>query len=65
MNPRLAGLQSYPFEKLAQLIHGITPPPGKAPVRLSVGEPQHAAPAFVLEAMIKPLPASCLRAKTC
>jgi len=51
MNPRLAGLQSYPFEKLAQLIHGVTPPPGKAPVRLSVGEPQHAAPAFVLEAL--------------
>ncbi|UCH54125.1 MAG: succinyldiaminopimelate transaminase [Pseudomonadota bacterium] len=49
MNPRLAGLQPYPFQKLAQLIDGITPPAAKAAIKLSIGEPQHAAPSFVLE----------------
>jgi N-succinyldiaminopimelate aminotransferase len=51
MNSRLAGLQPYPFQRLAQLIEGVTPPRDKPPIRLSIGEPQHAAPAFVLEAL--------------
>ncbi len=51
MNSRLASLQPYPFQKLTQLIHGIEPPAGKTPLRLYIGEPQHAAPAFVLEAL--------------
>jgi N-succinyldiaminopimelate aminotransferase len=51
MNSRLAGLEPYPFQKLAELIRGITPPSGKTPIRLSMGEPQHAAPPFVLEAL--------------
>jgi len=51
MNSRLASLQPYPFQRLAQLIHGLTPPAGMAPIRLSMGEPQHAAPDFVLEAL--------------
>lgn len=51
MNSRLASLQPYPFQKLAQLIHGSNPPTDKTPIRLSVGEPQHAAPTFVLEAL--------------
>ncbi len=51
MNPRLQGLHSYPFEKLGQLLAGVEPPPGLAPVRLSVGEPQHAPPEFVLQAI--------------
>ncbi len=51
MNSRLASLQPYPFQKLAQLIHGSKPPTDKTPIRLSVGEPQHAAPTFVLEAL--------------
>jgi len=51
MNSRLASLQPYPFQKLAKLIQGVQPPAGKAPIRLSIGEPQHAAPAFVLEAL--------------
>jgi N-succinyldiaminopimelate aminotransferase len=51
MNSRLAGLQPYPFQKLTELIRGLTPPPGKTPIRLSLGEPQHAAPPFVLEAL--------------
>jgi len=48
MNSRLASLQPYPFQRLAQLIHGLTPPAGMTPIRLSMGEPQHAAPDFVL-----------------
>jgi N-succinyldiaminopimelate aminotransferase len=51
MNSRLAGLQPYPFQKLAELIRGLTPPSDKSAIRLSMGEPQHAAPAFVLEAL--------------
>jgi N-succinyldiaminopimelate aminotransferase len=51
MNSRLASLQRYPFEKLAELIKDVTPPANKSPIKLSMGEPQHAAPAFVLEAL--------------
>jgi N-succinyldiaminopimelate aminotransferase len=51
MNSRLAGLQPYPFQKLAELIRGLTPPNDKSAIRLSMGEPQHAAPSFVLEAL--------------
>ena len=51
MNSRLAALQPYPFQKLAGLIRGLTPPPDKSAIRLSMGEPQHAAPRFVLEAL--------------
>jgi len=51
MNSRLAGLQPYPFQKLAELTRGLTPPSGKPAIRLSMGEPQHAAPSFVLEAL--------------
>jgi N-succinyldiaminopimelate aminotransferase len=55
MNARLAGLHSYPFQKLTALLDGVTPPKDKSPIRLSIGEPQHAAPAFVLEALAKNL----------
>ncbi|MHB8741712.1 MAG: succinyldiaminopimelate transaminase [Sulfuricaulis sp.] len=51
MNSRLASLQPYPFQQLAQLIRGCNPPTHQTPIRLSVGEPQHAAPTFVLEAL--------------
>jgi len=51
MNSRLAGLQPYPFQKLAELTRGLTPSSGKPAIRLSMGEPQHAAPSFVLEAL--------------
>jgi len=51
MNSRLASLQRYPFERLAELLKGIAPPAGKSPIRMSMGEPQHAAPPFVLEAL--------------
>ena len=51
MNSRLASLQRYPFERLAELIKDVTPPASKSPIKMSMGEPQHAAPGFVLEAL--------------
>lgn len=51
MNPNLDQLQPYPFEKLRQLFEGLTPPQDKAPISLSIGEPRHPSPAFVLEAV--------------
>lgn len=47
MNPELARLHAYPFEKLAQLFRGVTPPAGLTPIALSIGEPKHPAPEFV------------------
>lgn len=47
MNPDLDRLHPYPFEKLRQLVADITPA-DKAPVALSIGEPRHPAPQFVL-----------------
>ncbi len=51
MNPDLNKLHPYPFEKLASLKQGLTPPAELAPIALSIGEPKHAAPGFVIEAM--------------
>lgn len=50
MNPKLASLQAYPFQRLARLIEGVTPA-AKPPIVLSIGEPKHPAPPFVLEAL--------------
>lgn len=49
MNSKLARLQPYPFQKLAELVQGVTPPADKAAISLAIGEPKHAAPPFVLE----------------
>lgn len=51
MNPALESLHPYPFEKLAELKAGITPPAHLEHIALSIGEPKHTPPAFVLEAM--------------
>ncbi|MDD5297064.1 MAG: succinyldiaminopimelate transaminase [Rhodocyclaceae bacterium] len=52
MNPHLAQLQPYPFEKLRQLFAGLTPVPGLKPIRLSIGEPQHPTPQFIKDALV-------------
>lgn len=54
MNPELDLLQPYPFEKLRVLLDGITPA-NKSYIALSVGEPKHAAPQFVLDALVEKL----------
>lgn len=51
MNPYLDRLQPYPFEKLRALFAGLTPPAELKPIRLSIGEPQHATPAFILQTL--------------
>src|SRR5450631_412234 len=51
MNPRLALLQPYPFEKLRLLFAGVTPNPGLKPISLGIGEPQHATPEFIKQAL--------------
>lgn len=52
MNPHLDALQPYPFEKLRRLKDGITPETDKPHISLSIGEPKHQAPQFVLDALI-------------
>jgi len=51
MNPRLDRLQPYPFERLRALFAGVTPS-ACSPIRLSIGEPQHATPEVVRSALI-------------
>ncbi len=51
MNPDLTRLQSYPFEKLAGLLEGITEPKDLKPISLSIGEPKHPTPALILDAL--------------
>lgn len=55
MNPDLLKLQAYPFEKLRQLKEGIHPPPAKTHIALSIGEPKHREPAFVVQALVDSL----------
>lgn len=50
MNPDLDRLQPYPFERLRQLFIGVTPPANLAPINLSIGEPRHPTPPFIVEA---------------
>ena len=51
MNGRLTRLAAYPFERLARLKAGITPPAALPHIAMSIGEPKHAPPAFVLDAL--------------
>ncbi len=51
MNPRLGLLQPYPFEKLRALYAPVVPPAGLRPISLSIGEPKHATPAFIEDAI--------------
>jgi N-succinyldiaminopimelate aminotransferase len=50
MNPDLKKLQPYPFEKLHALKAGCQPAV-EGHIALSIGEPKHEAPAFVLDAI--------------
>jgi N-succinyldiaminopimelate aminotransferase len=51
MNPRFAQLHPYPFEKLRQLTADITPSPAHRPISLGIGEPKHATPALIEDAI--------------
>jgi N-succinyldiaminopimelate aminotransferase len=52
MNPDLDRLQPYPFQKLSNLFKGITPNPALKPISLHIGEPKHATPPFIQQALI-------------
>ncbi|MGJ0483004.1 MAG: succinyldiaminopimelate transaminase [Methylomicrobium sp.] len=52
MTPYLRQLQPYPFEKLAALKQGVTPPAGKQHIALSIGEPAHPTPHLIQETLL-------------
>ena len=51
MNPDLQKLQPYPFQKLAALFREVQPNPDFRPISLSIGEPKHATPQFIKDAL--------------
>jgi len=55
INPDLALLQPYPFEKIRHLLAELSAA-DKSRIALSIGEPKHAAPTFVHEALVEALP---------
>jgi N-succinyldiaminopimelate aminotransferase len=55
VNSRLSALQPYPFERLRALFQGVSPPAGLKEIRLSIGEPQHATPQFIRDALMASL----------
>jgi len=55
MNSDLDRLQPYPFEKLAALKEGVTPPGGLDHIALSIGEPKHPTPGFIAEELLSHL----------
>ena len=60
MNPLLAKLQPYPFERLRQLFAGVTPNPD-SPISLGIGEPKHPTPAFIKDALAAAWRAAAIR----
>ena len=55
MNPLLARLQPYPFERLRQLHAPVTPNPALRPISLGIGEPRHATPELIKTALMASL----------
>ena len=56
MNPRLARLHPYPFERWRELAQDIVPAAHLAPISLGIGEPRHKTPALIEETMVRALP---------
>ncbi len=51
MNPLLSKLQPYPFERLRQLFAAVTPNAALRHISLGIGEPKHATPPFIMQAL--------------
>lgn len=51
MNPLLDRLHPYPFERLRALTRDIVPNPALRPISLGLGEPRHATPALITDAL--------------
>ena len=56
MNPNLAKLQPYPFERLRLLFKDITPDARYTPINLGIGEPKHPTPEFIRQALNRTFP---------
>lgn len=52
MNPLLARLHPYPFDRLRALTRDIVPNPALRPINLGIGEPRHPTPAFIRQALV-------------
>lgn len=55
VNPRLDSLQPYPFEKLRALFKDVTPSGALKPISFGIGEPKHATPALIRDAVVAAL----------
>lgn len=55
LNPSLNLLQPYPFQRLRELFAGVTPNPAYSLINLSIGEPKHATPQLIKDAMVSNL----------
>jgi N-succinyldiaminopimelate aminotransferase len=55
VNPLLQKLQPYPFEKLRVLLKDIEPRADLAPISFGIGEPKHATPALIRDAVVNAL----------
>ena len=55
MNPAMSRLWPYPFERLRALLAGAQPPAQLPHIAMSIGEPRHTPPKFVLEALTNSL----------
>ena len=53
MNPLLSRLHPYPFERLRHLFADVTPHPSFSPISLGIGEPRHATPPLIIEALTR------------
>lgn len=51
MNPLLSRLHPYPFERLRALTKDIVPNPAFKPIGLGIGEPRHATPELIKQAI--------------
>ena len=56
MNPLLARLHPYPFERWRELTRDLQPPAGLPAISLGIGEPRHATPALIEQALVGALP---------
>lgn len=50
-NPRLARVNPYVPERMAELLSGLTPDPAKTPIVLAAGEPTHPVPELIRRAL--------------
>jgi N-succinyldiaminopimelate aminotransferase len=55
MNPLLSRLHPYPFERLRALTKDIVPNPAFKPIGLGIGEPRHATPELIKQAIVENL----------